>query len=117
MRRHDLVAETYPLREPQAVTVVLAPEEVVQVLVCAASLKERVMLTIGCGRRAARRRGEPRTLVLSDGAREPCQTPGLPPSRLASAMSSPTMPRRNNRTVTTKMAPWITSTHSPKVAR
>jgi hypothetical protein len=30
MRRHDLVAEIYHLREPQAVAVVLAPEEVVQ---------------------------------------------------------------------------------------
>ena len=49
MRRHDLVAEIYHLREPQAVAVVLAPEEVVQVLACAPSLKARVMLTIGYG--------------------------------------------------------------------
>ena len=39
MRRHDLVAEIYHLREPQAVAVVLAPEEVVQVLASAPSLK------------------------------------------------------------------------------
>jgi integrase len=49
MRRHDLVAEIYHLREPQAIAVVLAPEEVVQVLACAPSLKARVMLTIGYG--------------------------------------------------------------------
>jgi site-specific recombinase XerD len=49
MRRHDLVAEIYHLREPQAVAVVLAPEEVVEVLACAPSLKARVMLTIGYG--------------------------------------------------------------------
>jgi integrase/recombinase XerD len=49
MRRHDLVAEVYHLREPQALAVVLAPEEVVQVLASAPSLKARVMLTIGYG--------------------------------------------------------------------
>jgi site-specific recombinase XerD len=49
MRRHDLVAEIYHLREPQAVAIVLVPEEVVQVLACAPSLKARVMLTIGYG--------------------------------------------------------------------
>ena len=35
----------------------------------------------------------------------------------AKAMISPTMPRRNSSTVTTKIAPWMTSTHSPKPAR
>jgi site-specific recombinase XerD len=49
MRRHDLVAEIYHLREPQALAVVLAPEEVAQVLAYAPSLKARVMLTIGYG--------------------------------------------------------------------
>src|SRR5262245_53114837 len=58
MRRHDLVAEIYHLREPQAVAVVLAPEEAVQVLACAPSLKARVMLTHRLRLRAARRRGD-----------------------------------------------------------
>src|SRR5262245_51007483 len=49
MRRHDLVAEIYHLREPEVIAVVLAPEEVVQVLASAPSLKARVMLTIGYG--------------------------------------------------------------------
>jgi integrase/recombinase XerD len=64
MRRHDLVAEIYHLREPQTVAVVLAPAEVVQVLSSAPSLKARVMLTIGygCGLRA----GEVTRLRVSD---------------------------------------------------
>jgi integrase/recombinase XerD len=49
MRRHDLVAEIYHLREPQTVAEVLAPEEIAQVLACAPSLKARVMFTVGYG--------------------------------------------------------------------
>ncbi len=49
MRRHDLVAEIYHLRMPHTLAVVLAPDEVVQVLGHAPSLKARVMLTLGYG--------------------------------------------------------------------
>ena len=55
-------------------------------------------------------------LTLASPASSSCRLP-LPDQRLAKAMNSPTMPRRNSSTVTTKIAPWITSTHSPKVAR
>ena len=53
MRRHDLVAEVYHLREPQTIAVVLAPDEIERVLAHAPSLKARTMLTItyGCGLR------------------------------------------------------------------
>ena len=64
LRRHDLAAEIYPLKEPQTVPVVLAPDEVSRVLTMAPSLKARVMLTIsyGCGLRA----GEVSRLTVGD---------------------------------------------------
>ena len=65
MRRHDLVAEIYHLREPQAVAVVLAPVEVVQVLASAPSLKARVMLTIGYGCGLGQGRRAPLTVSLA----------------------------------------------------
>ena len=54
MRRLDLAAEIYHLRQPQTVPVVLAPDEVKRILTMAPSLKARTMLTIsyGCGLRA-----------------------------------------------------------------
>ena len=54
MRRLDLAAEAYHLRQPQTVPVVLAPDEVKRILTMAPSLKARTMLTIsyGCGLRA-----------------------------------------------------------------
>lgn len=54
MRRLDLAAEVYHLRQPQTVPVVLAPDEVRRILTMAPSLKARTMLTIsyGCGLRA-----------------------------------------------------------------
>lgn len=64
MRRLDLAAEVYHLKEPQRVPVVLAPDEVKQILTMAPSLKARTMLTIsyGCGLRA----GEVTRLCVSD---------------------------------------------------
>lgn len=64
LRRHDLAAEIYHLKEPQTVPVVLAPDEVSRVLTMAPSLKARVMLTIsyGCGLRA----GEVSRLTVGD---------------------------------------------------
>jgi integrase/recombinase XerD len=54
MRRLDLAAEVYHLKEPQKVPVVLSSDEVKQILTMAPSLKARAMLTIsyGCGLRA-----------------------------------------------------------------
>ena len=64
LRRHDLAAEIYHLKEPQKVPVVLAPDEVKHILTMAPSLKARVMLTIsyGCGLRA----GEVTRLAVGD---------------------------------------------------
>src|SRR5262245_18344102 len=55
LRRHDLAAEVWHLKEPQKLPPVLSPEEVKRILAMATSLKARVMLTIsyGCGLRAS----------------------------------------------------------------
>lgn len=55
MRRHDLSAEIYHLKEPIKLPLVLAPEEIKRIFKMAPSLKARVMLTIayGCGLRAS----------------------------------------------------------------
>ena len=54
LRRHDLAAEVWHLKEPLKLPPVLVAEEVKRVLACAQSLKARVMLTLayGCGLRA-----------------------------------------------------------------
>jgi site-specific recombinase XerD len=54
LRRHDLAAEVWHLKEPLKLPPVLSPEEVDRVLTMATSLKARAMLTIayGCGLRA-----------------------------------------------------------------
>ena len=64
MRRHDLAAEIYHLKEPQKVPVVLSPDEVKRILLMATSLKARTMLAIsyGCGLRA----GEVTRLTVGD---------------------------------------------------
>ena len=64
MRRHDLAAEVYHVREPQTVAVVLAPDEVARVLSHAPGLRARVMLTVAyaCGLRG----GEVTRLKVSD---------------------------------------------------
>jgi site-specific recombinase XerD len=55
LRRHDLAAEVWHLKEPQKLPPVLSPEEVKRVLTMATSLKARTMLTLayGCGLRAS----------------------------------------------------------------
>jgi site-specific recombinase XerD len=55
LRRHDLAAEVWHLKEPQKLPPVPSPEEVKCILAMATSLKARVMLTIsyGCGLRAS----------------------------------------------------------------
>jgi integrase/recombinase XerD len=59
LRRHDLAAEVWHIKEPERLPPVLSPEEVKRVLTMATSLKARTMLTLayGCGLRAAGRRG------------------------------------------------------------
>ena len=54
MRRHDLVAEIFHLREPDRVPLVLSKKEVKRILTMAPSLKARVMLSLayGCGMRS-----------------------------------------------------------------
>jgi len=54
LRRHDLAAEVWHIKEPQKLPPVLSPEEVKRILTMARSLKARAMLTLayGCGLRA-----------------------------------------------------------------
>ncbi len=54
LRRHDLVAEIFHLREPDRVPLVLSQKEIKRILALAPSLKARVMLSLayGCGLRA-----------------------------------------------------------------
>ena len=54
LRRPDLAAEIFHLREPQKIPLVMSPEEARRLLAVAGSLKARVMLSLGygCGLRA-----------------------------------------------------------------
>src|SRR4030081_4030421 len=54
LRRHDLAAEVYHLKEPQKLPLVMSPDEAKQLLAMASSIKVRVMLSLGygCGLRA-----------------------------------------------------------------
>ena len=54
LRRLDLAAEIYHLREPQKIPLVISPDETRRLLAVASSLKVRVLLSLGygCGLRA-----------------------------------------------------------------
>ena len=54
LRRHDLAAEVYHLKEPQKLPLVMSPEEAKRLLAMSGNLKVRVMLALGygCGLRA-----------------------------------------------------------------
>jgi len=54
LRRPDLAAEIYHLREPQRIPLVMSPDEIKRLLAVAKSLKVRVLLSLayGCGLRA-----------------------------------------------------------------
>ncbi|MFQ5592332.1 MAG: tyrosine-type recombinase/integrase [Phycisphaerae bacterium] len=54
LRRHDLAAEIYHLKEPQKIPVIMSPEEIKRLLAMARSVKIRAMLSLsyGCGLRA-----------------------------------------------------------------
>jgi len=53
LRRHDLAAEVYHLREPQKIPLVMSQDEIKRLLAMAASIKVRAMLSLayGCGLR------------------------------------------------------------------
>jgi integrase/recombinase XerD len=55
LRRHDLAAEIYHIKEPQKLPLILSPEEAERLLAMAGGLKIRVMLALGygCGLRAS----------------------------------------------------------------
>lgn len=55
LRRHDLAAEVWHLKEPERLPPVLSPDEVKRVLTMATSLKARAMLSLayGCGLRSS----------------------------------------------------------------
>ena len=55
LRRHDLAAEIWHIKEPEKLPPVLSPDEVKRVLTMATSLKARAMLSLayGCGLRAS----------------------------------------------------------------
>jgi site-specific recombinase XerD len=55
LRRLDLVAEIYHLREPQKIPLVMSPDETKRLLAVASSLKARILLGLGygCGLRAS----------------------------------------------------------------
>ena len=54
LRRHDLAAEIYHLKEPQKLPLTISPDEADRLLATAGSLRVRVMLALGygCGLRA-----------------------------------------------------------------
>ena len=54
LRRLDLAAEIYHIREPQKIPLVMSPDETRRLLAVATSLKARVLLSLGygCGLRA-----------------------------------------------------------------
>jgi site-specific recombinase XerD len=54
LRRLDLAAEIYHIREPQKIPLVMSPDEVKRLLAVSSSLKARVLLSLGygCGLRA-----------------------------------------------------------------
>jgi len=55
LRRHDLAAEVYHLKEPQKLPLVMSPDEARRLLAVARTLKVRVVLALGygCGLRAS----------------------------------------------------------------
>src|SRR4249919_4157662 len=60
LRRLDLSAEIYHLREPQKIPQVMSPDETRRLLAVASSLKVRVLLSLGygCGRRGSAAQGQ-----------------------------------------------------------
>src|SRR5262249_48781570 len=57
LRRHDLAAEIYHLKEPEKLPLTMSPNEAERLLTMASSLRDQVMLSLGygCGLRAGER--------------------------------------------------------------
>jgi site-specific recombinase XerD len=52
LRRLDLAGDIYHIREPQKIPLVMSPDETRRLLAVASSLKVRVLLSLGYGRRS-----------------------------------------------------------------
>ena len=59
LRRLDLAAAIYHIREPQKIPLVMSPDETRRLLAVASSLKVRTLLSLGSWLRPARRRSGP----------------------------------------------------------
>ena len=57
LRRHDLAAEVYHIKEPVILPLTLSQEEARRLLTCASGLRLRVMLALAYGCGLARWRG------------------------------------------------------------
>ena len=64
LRRLDLAAEKFHIKEPQKIPLVMSPDEAKRLLATAGTLKIRVMLALGCG--AGLRAGEVVRLRVGD---------------------------------------------------
>ena len=98
LRRLDLAAEIYHLREPQKIPLVMSPDETKRLLVVARNLKVRVLLSLGygCGLRA----GEVIRLKVKhiDSAQKIVrveQSKSLPPRRRGAARTAMSCCRRS----------------------
>src|SRR5262245_64198274 len=49
LRRHDLAAEIYHLKEPEKLPLIMSPDEARRLLAMARSIAVRVMVAVGCG--------------------------------------------------------------------
>jgi integrase/recombinase XerD len=47
LRRHDLAAEIYDLKEPQKLPLTMSPNEAERLLIMAGGLRDQVMLSVG----------------------------------------------------------------------
>ena len=98
LRRLDLAAEIYHLREPQKIPLVMSPDETKRLLAVARNLKVRVLLSLGygCGLRA----GEVIRLKVKhiDSAQKIIrveQSKSLPPRRRGAARTAMSCCRRS----------------------
>src|SRR6516165_7604556 len=98
LRRLDLAAEIYHLREPQKIPLVMSPDETKRLLAVARNLKVRVLLSLGygCGLRA----GEVIRLKVKhiDSAQKIVrveQSKSLPPRRRGAARTAMSCCRRS----------------------
>ena len=98
LRRLDLAAEIYHLREPQKIPLVMSPDETKRLLAVARNLKVRVLLSLGygCGLRA----GEVTRLRVKhiDSAQKIIrveQSKSLPPRRRGAARTAMSCCRRS----------------------